>query len=82
MLVMLVDLVALVDLRQNGRQGEELSGQVGQVDQQEDKKGLDDPDLLGETSDEAQDDSKDQTHQSPPNADDEEGSCERKRRSR
>lgn len=63
------------DLRQNGRQGEELGGQVGQVDQQEDKQRLDDPNLLGETSDEAKDDGKHQTHQSPPDTDDEEGGC-------
>lgn len=50
------------DLRQNGRQGEELGGQVGQVDQQEDEERLDDPNLLGETSDEAEDDSEHQTH--------------------
>lgn len=62
-------------LRQNGRQGEELSGQVGQVDEQEDEERLDYPNLLGETSDEAEDDSEHQTHQSAPNTDDEEGSC-------
>lgn len=63
------------DSRQNGGQGEELGGQVGQVDQQEDKERLDDPNLLGETSDEAQDDGEHQAHQSAPDADDEEGGC-------
>lgn len=66
-----------MDLRQDGGQGEELGGQVGQVDHQEDEERLDDPDFLGEASDEAQDDGKDQTHHSPPDTDDEEGGCRR-----
>lgn len=61
------------DLRQDGRQGEELGRQVGQVDQEEDEERLDDANLLGEASDKAEDDGEHQTHQSPPNADDEEG---------
>lgn len=67
-------VILVGDLRQNGRQREELSGQVRQVDQQEDEERLDDADLLGETSDEAEEDGEDQPHQSPANADDEEGS--------
>lgn len=56
------------DLRQNGRQREELRGQVGQVDQQEDEERLDDAHLLGEASDKAEDHGEDQTHQRSPDA--------------
>lgn len=69
------------DSRQDGGQREELSGQVGQVDQQKDEERLDDADLLGEAGDETEDDGKDQTHQSPPDADDEEGGCGGQQRS-
>lgn len=46
------------DSRQNGRQREELGGQICQVDQQEDKERLNDSNLLGEASDEAKYDGK------------------------
>lgn len=65
-----------LDSRQDGRQREELGGQVGQVDQQEDEERLDDANLLGEASDETEDDGKDQADQSPSDADDEEGGWE------
>lgn len=61
-----------LNLRQNGGQREELGGKVGQVDHQENEERLDDADLLGKAGDEAEDDGKDQTHQSAPDADDEE----------
>lgn len=63
------------DSRQNGGQREELGGQVGQVDQQEDEERLNDPNLLSEASDEAEDDGEHQTHQSASDTDDEEGGC-------
>lgn len=71
-----------LDSRQDGRQREELGGQVGQVDQQEDEERLDDANLLGEASDEAEDDGKDQADQSPSDADDEEGGWRGRNRSR
>lgn len=71
-----------MDSRQDGRQREELGGQVGQVDQQEDEEWLDDANLLGEASDEAEDDGKDQAHQGAPDADDEEGGWRGRSRSR
>lgn len=67
-------------LRQNRGQGEELGRQVGQVDEQENEERLDDPNLLGEAGDEAQDDGEHQTDESPANADDEEGGCRGRRR--
>lgn len=63
------------NLRQNGGQWEKFRCQVGKVNQQEDKERLNDADLFGETSDEAKEDSKDETNQSPPDTDDEEGGC-------
>lgn len=75
LLVTLVTLGLLValDSRQNGGQREELGGQVGQVDQQEDEERLDDANLLREARDEAEDDGEHQTHQSPSDTDNEEG---------
>lgn len=67
-----------IDSRQDGRQREELGSQVGQVDQQEDEERLDDANLLGKASDEAENDSKDQTNQSPSDADNKEGGLRRK----
>lgn len=67
-----------MDSRQDGRQREELGSQVGQVDQQEDEEWLDDANLLGEASDEAENDGKDQANQGPSDADNKEGRLRRK----
>lgn len=59
--------------RKNGGQREEFCRQVGQVNQQEDEQRLYDAHLLCKTSDKGQNNSKDETNQSPSNADNEEG---------
>lgn len=70
--VLILNSIKLQYSRKNGRERKQFCSQVGQVNQQEDKQRLYDANLLGKTSDEGQNNSKDETHQSSSNTDNEE----------